>query len=53
MATNGDKEYIDAMEAMIKQHMDMTPGAVKQWMKSSNRTSLGCRKITNIQNVIH
>ena len=33
MVTKGDKAHIDAMEAMKKQHMNMNPEAVKQWME--------------------
>jgi len=33
MVAKGDKVHIDAIEAMKKQHMDMNPEAVKQWMK--------------------
>lgn len=33
MVAKGDKVHIDAMEAMKKQHMDMTPEAVKQFME--------------------
>ncbi len=32
MVANGDKVHIDAMEAMRKQHMGMTPEAQKEWM---------------------
>lgn len=33
MVAKGDKVHIDAMEAMKKQHMDMDPEAVKQFME--------------------
>ena len=33
MVAKGDKVHIDAIEAMKKQHMDMTPEAVKQFME--------------------
>ncbi len=33
MVAKGDKVHIDAMEAMKKQHMNMNPEAVKQWME--------------------
>ncbi len=33
IVAKGDKVHIDAMEAMKKQHMSMTPEAVKQWME--------------------
>ncbi len=33
MISKGDKVHIEAMEAMKKQHMDMTPEAQKQWME--------------------
>lgn len=33
MVAKGDKVHIDAMEAMKKQHMNMTPEAMKQWME--------------------
>lgn len=33
MVAQGDKLHIDAMEAMKKQHMNMTPEAVKQFME--------------------
>lgn len=32
MVASGDKVHIDAMEMMKKQHMNMTPESVKQWM---------------------
>lgn len=32
MVANGDKMHIEAMEAMKKQHMNMKPEDVKQWM---------------------
>ncbi len=32
MVVSGDKVHIDAMEMMKKQHMSMTPEAVKLWM---------------------
>jgi len=33
MVTSGDKLHSDAMEAMKKQHMNMTPEAQKEWME--------------------
>lgn len=33
MVAKGDRVHIDAMEDMKKQHMDMNPEAVKQWME--------------------
>ena len=33
MVAKGDKVHIEAMEAMKKQHMNMEPEAVKQWME--------------------
>ena len=33
MVANGDKVHVDAMEAMKKQHMSMTPETQKQWME--------------------
>lgn len=33
MLKSGDKVHIDAMEAMRKQHIDMTLEAQKQWME--------------------
>ncbi len=33
MVAKGDQVHIDAMEAMKKQHMNMTPDAVKLWME--------------------
>jgi len=33
MVAKGDKVHIEAMEAMKKQHANMEPEAVKQWME--------------------
>lgn len=33
MVAKGDKVHIEAMEAMRKQHANMEPEAVKQWME--------------------
>lgn len=33
MIAQGDKLHIDAMEAMKKQHITMTPEAQKEWME--------------------
>lgn len=33
MVTSGDKVHIAAMEDMRKQHMRMTPEAMKHWME--------------------
>ncbi len=33
MVARGDIVHIDAMEAMKKQHMNMTPEAMQQWLK--------------------
>ncbi|MDP1722073.1 MAG: DUF1059 domain-containing protein [Candidatus Gottesmanbacteria bacterium] len=42
MIAKGDTLHIDAMNAMKKQHMDMTPDAMKQWMEKFQNDFAAC-----------
>lgn len=37
MVAKGDSLHIEAMNAMRKQHMTMTPETMKQWMKQFHK----------------